>query len=85
MVPKWKIWSVSSSSFHPRTAGEDFLGDYADGWLCFESDKERRRLAIYPQDWGSLPDKEILRLLKAAQIVVPHKHTPPRPGPAVNP
>ena len=82
---KWKVWLVSAASINPKTAAEDFLGDYADGWLCFQSDKERRRLARYPQDWDRLPDKEVIRLLKTAQIVKPHKHTPPRPGPAVNP
>ena len=42
---KWKVWPVLRASIHPRTAVEDYLGDYGDGWLCFESEKERRRLA----------------------------------------
>ena len=82
---KWKVWLVSAASIHPRTAAEDFLGDYADGWLCFESDKERRRLARFPQDWDKLPDKALIGLIKTAQIVQAHRHTPPRPGPPAKP
>jgi len=82
---KWKIWSVSQSSIHPKTAAEDYLGDYSEGWLCFECDNQRRRLAKFPQDWDKLPDKELIRLLKAAQIVQPHRHTPPKAGDSANP
>jgi len=77
---KWKIWSVTESSIHPKTAAEDYLGDYAEGWLCFESETQRRRLARFPQDWGRMPDKELLGLLKAAHVVAPRRTTPPKPG-----
>lgn len=82
---KWKIWSVTQSSIHPKTAAEDYLGEYSEGWLCFECGNQRRRLARFPQDWGRLPDKELLRLLKTAHVVVPRRNTPPKPGDAANP
>ena len=82
---KWKIWAVSTSTFHPKTAAEDYLGDYSEGWLCFECDKQRCRLARYPRDWDKLPDKELIRLLKTAHTVTPRKLTPPKPGTAANP
>ena len=76
---KWKVWSVATASFHPKTAAEDFLGDYAEGWLCFESAAQRRRLARFPKDWDDLSDEGIVTLLKKAEIVVPRR-TPPKPG-----
>jgi hypothetical protein len=82
---KWKIWSVSASSIHPRTAAEDFLGDYSEGWLCFECANQRRRLARFPQDWDRLSDQQLLGLLKTAHAVAPRRHTPPKPGDAANP
>ncbi len=82
---KWKIWSVTQSSIHPKTAAEDYLGDYAEGWLCFEGDNQRRRLARFPQDWDRMPDKELIRLLKTAHVVAPRRNTPPKPGDAANP
>ncbi|MDP9201003.1 MAG: hypothetical protein M3P26_03585 [Gemmatimonadota bacterium] len=81
----WKVWAVMSSAFHPKTAAEDFLGDYGEGWLTFDSPNQRRRLAHFPQDWDRVPDKELLRLLKSAEVVQPRKHTPPKPGDAANP
>lgn len=83
---KWRVWAVNRSAIHPRTAAEDFLGDYGDGWLCFESAHERRRLAHYPEDWDRLSDKELCGLLaKAALVPVRNKKTPPKPGESANP
>ncbi len=81
----WKVWAVMASSIHPKTAAEDYLGEFSEGWLCFESATQRRRLARFPQDWGKLPDKELVRLLKSAQVVQARKHTPPKPGDSANP
>lgn len=83
---KWRVWAVQRSAIHPRTAAEDFLGDYGEGWLCFESAHERRRLARYPDDWDKMPEKDLLGLLaKAAVVPVRGKKTPPKPGDAANP
>ena len=83
---KWRVWAVQRSSIHPKTAAEDFLGDYGEGWLCFESANERRRLARFPQDWDRMGDKDLLGLLtKAAVVPVRGKKTPPKPGEAANP
>ena len=57
---KWKIWSVTQSSIHPKTAAEDYLGDYSEGWLCFECENQRRRLA------SLLHSPSTLRLMPAA-------------------
>ncbi|MDQ6690882.1 MAG: hypothetical protein M3Z18_10270 [Gemmatimonadota bacterium] len=82
---KWKIWSVTASAIHPKTAAEDYLGEYSEGWLCFECDKQRRRLARFPQDWDRLPDKELIRLLKSARTVAPRRNTPPKSGDSASP
>ena len=81
----WKVWAVMQSSIHPKTAAEDYLGEYSEGWLCFECVNERRRLARFPQDWDRLPDKELLRLLQTARPVQHRRQTPPKPGDAANP
>jgi len=78
---KWRVWAVQGSAIHPKTAAEDYLGEYSEGWLCFECANSRRRLAHFPQDWDRLPDKELLRLLESAQVVQKRKNTPPNPKP----
>lgn len=34
-------------------------GAYAQGWLCFESDKEKRRLSPIPTDWTTCDDDRL--------------------------
>ena len=75
---QWKVWAVMASAIHPKTAAEDYLGEFSEGWLCFECATQRRRLARFPQDWDRLPDKDLLRLLQSAQLVQPRKQTPPK-------
>jgi hypothetical protein len=70
---KWKVWPVTPSSIRPKTAAEDYLGDYGDGWLVFESATERRRLAKYPANWDTLSDNGLLQLLKSAAVVTARK------------
>ena len=81
----WKVWAVMASSIHPKTAAEDYLGDYSEGWLCFEAGNQRRRLARFPRDWDKLSDKQLLGLLSSAMIVAPRKTTPAKPGETANP
>lgn len=75
----WRVWPVTPEALQPKTAAEDYLGDYGEGWLCFESASERRRLARYPTDWEKLSDEELGMLLGTAAIVPPRKstHYPP--------
>lgn len=75
----WRVWPVTPESLQPRTAAEDYLGDYGEGWLCFECSTERRRLARYPMDWEKLSDQELGSLLSAAAVVPARKstHFPP--------
>jgi hypothetical protein len=39
---------------------------WADGWLCFKSDSEKRRLAPVPDAWVELPVDELERLCRSA-------------------
>ena len=38
------------------------------GWLCFESEKERRRLQPIPENWHLRKDAELAQMLEAARI-----------------
>ena len=43
--------------------------EYALGWLAFQSDHERRRLAPVPDGWEGLDEPELERLCQAATPV----------------
>ena len=79
---KWKVWPVTPTSIRPKTAAEDYFGDYGDGWLVFESKSERRRLARYPTNWDTLSDSGLVQLLKSAAVVTGRKTPAERSGDA---
>jgi hypothetical protein len=82
----WKAWPVLATSIHPRTAAEDYLGDFSEGWLCFEcTSGDRRRLAKYPREWDKLSEEQLRSLLKAASPVAARKRTPPKASDSPNP
>jgi hypothetical protein len=41
----------------------------AEGWLCFESDGDKRRLVGPPVGWEQLQDMELLEMLGRAAAV----------------
>jgi hypothetical protein len=65
----WKVWNVTPDSLDKRTMAEDYMRDWQDGWLCFESSQSRRRLAVFPSDWADLGDGELVDLLASAAVV----------------
>ena len=65
----WKVWNVTPDSLDKRTMAEDYMREWQDGWLCFESSQSRRRLAVFPADWAALEDEELAGLLGSATVV----------------
>ena len=41
-------------------------GQWANGWLCFESSSEKRRLAPVPDDWSDLRAEALEKLCDSA-------------------
>jgi hypothetical protein len=67
----WRAWDVTTDQMHPVTKNEDFMGELADGWLAFESDAEKRRLAApYPRDWASMSIPALEALCQQSPVVV---------------
>ena len=44
--------------------------EYSHGWLCFESEGEKRRLAPVPDDWDEAGPDRLSTWLQAAKRVV---------------
>lgn len=66
---QWTVWSVAPSfTLLPSVAGAE--GQPLDqGWLCFESDTEKRRLAPVPEQWEKLDAGALGELLARAHPV----------------
>jgi hypothetical protein len=66
----WRAWDVTPTHMHPVTRGEDYMAHLQDGWLVFESGREKRRLeAPYPGDWNTLPIPDLEELCRRASPV----------------
>lgn len=61
----WLVWDVI-----PSVVVKEEL---REGWLTFETTREKRRLTPFPQSWDTLSDTELLELLDNAAIVKPSR------------
>ena len=62
----WSVWDVT-----PQI--QQVVG-LENGWLCFESKGEKRRLTPIPHGWNEMDDPGLKELLASARAVKP----PPR-------
>lgn len=86
----WDVWLVqpehverrrdveASTPIVERRGRREFrvplAGKWVDGWLCFETKGEKRRLAPYPAEWMELPVTTLERLcLSAAAARAPRR------------
>ena len=69
---RWRAWPVIPDVRRAQTSSLRGLGDYKEGWICFEAldDTGRRRLPGRGRRWSDVPPEELPRLLAQA-IVVP--------------
>jgi hypothetical protein len=57
---EWRVWEVFPTKAGTPTGMEKFSQSsikntaFAEGWLCFESLREKRRLAPIPSGWERL-------------------------------
>jgi hypothetical protein len=77
---EWKVWDILPEQMDDRTRAEDFLQNYLDGWLVFESadGREKCRLHPIPPRWTDRTEAELRVMLHAAEPVRGE-----RPGPGV--
>jgi len=73
----WRAWPVTPDVTSTRTASRRSLGDFQDGWICFEALDEsgRRRLPKRGKRWSDLRAEELAELLEEAMAVPARKST----------
>jgi hypothetical protein len=64
----WRAWPVIPGLTRASESGRGFLGDFQDGWICFEglNSTARRRLPRYQPSWDNVSDDELQHLLAQA-------------------
>ena len=58
---EWQVWDT--------VPGKQVRHSLAGGWLTFECEAEKRRLAPIPLYWVNAPDEELERMLQGAKVV----------------
>ena len=61
----WLVWDVI-----PSVVVKEEL---REGWLTFETGREKRRLTPFPLGWETFSDAELLELLGNASVVKPSR------------
>jgi hypothetical protein len=64
----WRAWLVVPGLSKASSHGSQFLGDFQNGWICFEGvDRAARRRLPYRQaNWPNITDEELRRLVRQA-------------------
>jgi len=55
---------------NPFRRAVEVASEYSQGWLCFEGDGEKRRLAPVPEGWSDAGPDRLTTWLQAAKRVV---------------
>ena len=68
---EWSVWDVTPAQMHPAARDEQYLAEMHDGWLVFESKREKRRLnAPYPRNWEDFDIRQLEELCAKASPVL---------------
>ncbi|HEV2149268.1 MAG TPA: hypothetical protein VGR37_17835 [Longimicrobiaceae bacterium] len=62
---EWRAWDTIPQQKYAVAP------EFSDGWICFESQEEKRRLTQVPDGWDSVPEERLCHLLRMADQVVP--------------
>ena len=65
---RWRAWLVVPGQSRSSTSGRRFLGNFQNGWICFEGmgNSARRRLPFRQASWAGVTDDELRRLVERA-------------------
>ena len=62
---EWLVYDCAPAAGMER----GFAPELKDGWLCFQSATEKRRLGKYPKEWEQYSPKHLEMLLREATVV----------------
>jgi len=65
---RWSAWLVVPGRSKANASGRRFLGDFQNGWICFEGlgNSARRRLPFRQASWVNVSDDELRDLVQHA-------------------
>lgn len=72
----WDVWPSIRAGAAGTTRSESYAGafpamSFGDGWLCFECDREKRRLSPIPPEWETCEECALEELCRKASFSTP--------------
>lgn len=64
---EWLVTEISDPALRHIPADRLRLPEFKSGWLLFQSQHQKKRLAPYPDDWREMEPAELERLLAKAK------------------
>ncbi len=62
----WDVYAVQPD-IRPGSHSP-LIGTFQQGWLCFDSGTEKRRLSPIPDDWRTIADADLEKLAQRAEV-----------------
>lgn len=64
---EWLVTEITEPSMGSIASERLRMPEFKGGWLLFQSETTKKRLAPYPDDWRSMPVEEIEKLCAKAR------------------
>ena len=64
---EWLVTEIADPSMRNIAADRLRMPEFATGWLLFQSETTKKRLAPYPDDWRSMQPEELEQLCARAR------------------
>lgn len=64
---EWTVTEIMASALAALPRSSLRHPEFKDGWLLFQSENQRKRLAPYPREWQSLTAEELADLCATAR------------------
>ena len=66
---EWTVWDTHPEAQSGASTRAGVAADYTRGWLTFQCEEEKRRLAPVPAQWFELTEVQLAALLARADPV----------------
>lgn len=64
---EWLVTEISDPALRAISSDRLRMPEYKSGWLLFQSDATKKRLAPYPDDWRSFSPADLEKLCARAK------------------
>ena len=64
---EWTVVEIEASALSTLPRSSLRHPEFKDGWLLFQSETTKKRLAPYPDDWRTMPAEDLERLCAKAR------------------